>query len=1264
MLKALEIVGFKSFADRTRFEFPPGITVVVGPNGSGKSNIVDAIKWALGEQSVKSLRGQEMADVIFNGSSSRRAMNSAEITLSFDNTKRQLPVDAPEVHITRRVYRGGEGEYLINRSPARLRDIRDLLSGTGMGRQAYSVIEQGKVDVLLQSSAQDRRVIFEEAAGISRFKVRKVEALRRLERVQQNLLRLSDIIDEVEGRLRSVRTQAGKARRYKQHTDRLQELRTQVAQVDWRRLSEQLSGIEAQLQSLGQEHGGALAEAENVEAQQLDADNQLAALVEEIRRVEAVGAVEREKIATVESAIEHERNRAGDLAQEIARHRRQLAAMSARAGDLQQQLRDAADSLEAAEQNHREVARRLAEAERAVTDLTASLDRLRGENEQSRAAYLEQTRQAAALDSEIGILESRASAAAAVCQRCSARTAELEAALGALHGQLEDLRQERARLTDEAQRQASALAEAKERLDGLRARQAAGQKELSELRERQSGAAERAAVLEELIGRYDGLEAGVKEVLQRAAGPQPAAFSSVVGLLADLLRVSVEAAPLVEIALGEAAQHVVATASPELLELLETESSRLGGRVGFVWLDGDCPHLRPSEGEKGDRHHLCAAPGTDRRLVGPFRQMVPVPFFPIDLEGQPGVLGRADRFVEADARLSSLAARLLGQTWFVDKLATALKLAQSVCGAAIPAAHPGETPAPEAARAGETPAPQLRFVTAAGELLQPDGTLIVGPRNAAVGLISQRSQLRSLRVLLGQLAASIEAADGAAGRLADDIDAQQALLERRAAEHQQAIDALTENRVALSAAEGRQSQWDQQRAALDQELGDARQQQDSAAARLADSQQKRAPLRAATAEMESVLRRLAEQIAALEDRRSAQERETTDVKVELAKSEERMRNLHVRRCQVEESRQERDRAIEEAAERLAESSRRAEAGRRAILQAEAQLADLYLRKEALAAEVVARTNRREALQARRNALAPETQRIRARLRKIEEQTHAADLSANEVRHQRTSLADRLREDYRIELAELDRHFTPEEQHQREAVQQEIEELRQKINNLGNVNLEALAELEELESRHQSQVDQHRDLVSAKASLEKIIEKINADSRRLFAETLETVKGHFQTLFRDLFGGGRADIVLDEGVDILDSGVEIVARPPGKEPRSISLLSGGEKTMTCVALLLAIFRSRPSPFCVLDEVDAALDEANIDRFTQVLKDFLAWTQFIIVTHSKKTMICANTIYGLTMQESGVTKQVSVRFEDVSDDGHILTPSPADGETQAA
>jgi chromosome segregation protein len=262
------------------------------------------------------------------------------------------------------------------------------------------------------------------------------------------------------------------------------------------------------------------------------------------------------------------------------------------------------------------------------------------------------------------------------------------------------------------------------------------------------------------------------------------------------------------------------------------------------------------------------------------------------------------------------------------------------------------------------------------------------------------------------------------------------------------------------------------------------------------------------------------------------------------------------------------------------------------------------------------------------------------------------------------LAERLREDYGIELAELEHDTNDEEQHKREETQQEIDDLRRKIANLGSVNIEALEELQQLESRDKTLSDQYRDLADAKASLEKIIEKINTDSRRLFTETLDTIRGHFQQLFRDLFGGGHADIVLEEGVDILDSGVEIVARPPGKEPRSISLLSGGEKTLTCAAMLLAIFRSRPSPFCVLDEVDAALDEANIDRFTKVLKDFLAWTQFIIVTHSKKTMTCANTIYGVTMQDSGVSKQVSVRFEDVSDNGEIRLGAGSEAEPQAA
>src|SRR5262245_41248629 len=299
MLKALELHGFKSFADKTRFEFPPGITVIVGPNGSGKSNIVDGIKWVLGEQSAKSLRGKDMADVIFKGAgaSGRKAMNTAEATLVFDNADRRLPVDAPEVHVTRRVYRSGEGEYLINRQPARLKDIRDMFRGTGVGVDAYSLIEQGKVDRLLQASAKDRRAIFEEAAGISRFKAKKVEAQRRLERVDQNLLRLSDIVEEVENRLKTVRAQAGKARRYREYSQRLQELRTQIALVDWRRLTDQIVKLEIDLTGLVEQISSADAEGQRLEASQLELEAAAATNSEELRNCDNRIAFARQQLA-------------------------------------------------------------------------------------------------------------------------------------------------------------------------------------------------------------------------------------------------------------------------------------------------------------------------------------------------------------------------------------------------------------------------------------------------------------------------------------------------------------------------------------------------------------------------------------------------------------------------------------------------------------------------------------------------------------------------------------------------------------------------------------------------------------------------------------------------------------------------------------------------------------------------------------------------------------------------------------------------------
>ena len=404
MLKALELVGFKSFADKTRFNFPPGITAVVGPNGSGKSNVVDAIKWVLGEQSVKTLRGKEMADVIFNGSATRAPLNYAETTLTLDNDARRLPIDTPEVHVTRRVYRNGEGEYFLNRQPCRLRDIRELFSGTGVATEAYSVIEQGKVDVLLQSSPRDRRLIFEEAAGISRFKAKKIESLRRLERVEQNLLRLGDIVAEVEHRLRQVRLQAGKARRYKEYSDRLQELRTQVGLVDWRQLSARIDALEGEFAALVDQRDRTLDDAAHAEAEAASEEAQASEATESIRASESHFAQIRESIATREATIEHERRRATDLDKEASRLRRQWTALSVRVGGLQEQLDDVGATRAPPNASTSARSPRQAAETGALVDVSARLADIHSRAEQSRQALLAAMRRATQWEGESSAL--------------------------------------------------------------------------------------------------------------------------------------------------------------------------------------------------------------------------------------------------------------------------------------------------------------------------------------------------------------------------------------------------------------------------------------------------------------------------------------------------------------------------------------------------------------------------------------------------------------------------------------------------------------------------------------------------------------------------------------------------------------------------------------------------------------------------------------------------------------------------------------------
>lgn len=1221
MLKALELAGFKSFADKTRFEFPPGITVVVGPNGSGKSNVVDAMKWVLGEQSAKSLRGKEMTDVIFKGTGEggRKALNAAEVTIIFDNSSGKLPVDAAEVHVTRRVYRSGEGEYLINGQPARLKDIRDMFRGTGVGTDAYSLIEQGKVDQLLQASSKDRRAIFEEAAGISRFKAKKAEAQRRLERVDQNLLRLKDIVDEVENRVKTVRQQASKAHKYREWNERLQQLRTESGAADWRQLTRQIVELENRLQQLHEEQARHAAEAEALEARSLEVDVELGTADESMRLCDARFARHHEQIVQHDASLTQSRQRSHELEDALQRYRRQLAAMTGRVGDVQDRLRETTAALDAAETLHRDLRDRVAAHERRLSESMKQLDSQRSETESRRTEYVERMRQVAALGNRISGLESQLAAHAAAEARTQTRVTELLALLATATRDAEQ--------QESAERQLAQDVETKgQRLAGSERELSAFREELSETREllvqrqhRLSASRERAAVLEELEQNREGLTDGVRQMLELAQQGSEDWHSEIEGLVADLLHVGVDLAPMVDIALGETAQHIVLDGE-RLLEELQAGRFRPAGRVGFIPVRSDLSVTALED----FGWSLSANYTAHSHLEQPSEDAIGLLLASTDRH--PGVLGRADRLVRCDPRYRPLVNRLLGETWIVESLPLALAL-RTTAGS------------------------RCRFVTVTGELVAEDGSIIVGPKKSFAGLVCRRNELRELYEHVAILDGEVSEIQTRFRQLHEVVEQKDAIVKQLLDEHARSTTQLAASKAQTESAHRHVAGLEDQHRALVTELGTISAHNAAAQHELDTTRGELIGLEATVAESQSAIQQGERCIEQLEARRELLSSEALSARVDLATADQQLDMLRARMTQFQEDERERSRAILEARQQFFQCNERLLLTEREILTTTSTLAGLYLDKEAAGRERVALQTDRDRLAAERNAWSTQVQAQRKQTHRLEEQLHKLDLAARDLAHQRTTLEQRLREDYKIEIAQLTKEADPAEQAAREEVDREIAELRRKLSNIGSINMDALHELDSLEARFQSLHSQYQDLTQAKDSLERIIQKINTDSRRLFQETLEAIRTNFQTLYRRAFGGGRADIVLEEGVDPLDAGVELMATPPGKPQFNNSLLSGGEKALTAVALLLAIFQFRPSPFCVLDEVDAPFDEANIGRFVEVLKGFLGWTKFVIVTHSKKTMTAATTLYGVTMQESGVSKRVSVRFEDVDEEGHI-------------
>jgi chromosome segregation protein len=1221
-LNKLILQGFKSFADRTEFVFDAPITGIVGPNGCGKSNVVDAFKWVLGEQSAKSLRGDAMLDVIFNGSGNRKPAGMAEVVLAFDNPKREdgtrmLNLDADEVSVGRRLFRDGTSEYQLNNQSARLKDIRELFLDTGVGVDAYSVIEQGRVAALLEANPAERRLIFEEAAGISKFKQKKKEAQRKLEKVDQNLLRVTDIVEEVEKRLRSVKIQAGRARTFQEHSTRLRELRLTYALQEYHTLHQQR-------EQLVSEQGKTQARLEEIATTLSEKQLALGELRHEFDSLSQQKQKGEYELVQTKAAIQSAQQRQQYATQQLQQIAEQLAQFEQDREGLSKKSADVVDSLAREEASYKALTedlsgrrRDIEERQRAFHDTQLALNQINREIEQNKSAILDLMRRSSQVSNRLGAIEIERKNIASQQQRLGQRRQvvlsevevleagrkELDETLAAVQGEIAALQGQIEESTREASTLGKQIAEVSQQLGSAR--------------EHRSGLVSRQRLLEDLEKRCEGFTEGVKAVLRQ----REQAFPFIRGVVADLLRVDVEHAQVIEAALDGRDQMLIADCHASVVTARET-LSKLEGRVNI----------------------LCADEAKAATSVADY-----------DWNQHPQRIRLALDLVRVEPENVGIAYQLLGTTVVVDSLEEALEL------------H----------RTGPS---GWRYVTKEGAVVEPHGTVRVGPLTAAMGLISRRSELESL-----------------AHQIADA---------------DQRIEELT---AQVSQGNAQAKALQEKQNALRNAMYQANTKKVETTSRIAQNSDKQSSLRRELPVVERELQNFLDQVGRLKSEEDGLLQKRTQMEEEQASRQQKVEeltkkqqddaenlrqwaetltSLRVELGQVQEKQLAAQQAVQrlsaaktELAQQIDRINRTAEqvATRRTGVETElngAREAEQHLvqKQQQLTKQVEQLGEQVAELRDRVESLTEEVETVSAEHAEVEQTLHRLALSVNEVRVRLEGLVQRTLDELQLDLparyAELDQQggYQPADMDWG-AVAEEIRQLREKIQRLGNVNLDAINEQDELEQRQQFLSTQVTDLTQSKHQLEQLIDEINVESSVRFEQTFNAVREHFQGMFRKLFGGGKADVflqtsvedadaqpvlgpdgqptgaVMKKTIDPLEAGIEIMAHPPGKKPVSITQLSGGEKTMTCVALLMSIFKSKPSPFCILDEVDAALDEANNQRFNLIVQEFLEQSQFIVITHSKRTMQIADVLYGVTMQEQGVSKRVAVRFDQVDSQGRI-------------
>ncbi len=1181
-LKRMELYGFKSFADRTELEFSPGVTAIVGPNGSGKSNLADAIRWVLGEQSARILRGARMEDVIFAGSGARKPLGFAEVTLVFDNVDGQLPVDFVEVAVTRRVYRSGESEFLICRAPCRLKDIQALFMDTGAGREGYSVIEQGKIDAMLAAGSDERRAFLEEAAGIHRYKARRAEAGRRLAIADAAVTRVRDVVGELARQMEPLAGKADEARRFQECSQELSGLEVGLAleeldAVEGRRaeLAQAVSEVDARLagearlrESLGSEIAGDRQALASIEDERDRLQERATWLATEIEKVEGRLSLGRERarmqaaqVQSLAQAVEKDRERlaicSGESAAKNARLRAISSELDAASHDLGA-LQAEDDSLFERQRLDEEAARKvkadIIEVLSATAEVKNELGRMSLEDA-TQARHLErQKRELDAALAELAEIES-------IVAREAARREELARAAHVVSQEIAGIER--------------TLHAARESLKSLVTKRQAIQARLGER-------SLEAEALKRVASGGDWYPHGARAVLAAARRGE---LGGVIGAVADCIRVPREYEHAIESALGQAMSDIIVEGDAHARAAVQHLKERDLGRATFLPLD----LIRPAGLARAEEAAL----------------------------SMDGVVGRASGLVSCDERVQRAVEHLLGRTVVVKSLDVAVRLARAT-GA------------------------RLKVVTLDGDLVLPGGAISGGSRRA-----KQRETPLALRRRLAELEESARqsrAADDGAGlavaeaeevvaraeKALEDARSRRQALELEAARsgamHAQARRDLERSR---SRAKMRKDEIDQgsmgdgSRDETKRQLEEKRARLDAAGRELADAQANLA------ADLEKIVRRREEvgrALTGLRVRIASLTQEATGLREQVQALDARARDLAVEIEAREAELSNLDGTSRSAGEDMAEAAARLGALSSEKAEVDQALATAKEARRELARRVAQKESKLRLCQGELEDI----QRARASL-KIEEAGLAE--KANRIR-------DELERMHHVTIDEARRQASSISD--RDEAWRRARSLRLELEALGPVDPGVIAVYEALRARASQLTSALDDILRARAFLGEIMERSDRESERRFRETFNAIRAEFGRKFGRLFGGGRADLVLDDQGSP-PPGIEIVAEPPGKRLQSLGLLSAGERALAAAALVFALLEVRPSPFCVLDEVDAPLDEANVGRFTEVLRDASQDGQFIVVTHRKGTMEAADALYGVTMEESGISKLISVRMD---------------------